>query len=150
MSTELLLGVAILIAVVYVGWSQRRAYVSYRVRKCAGALWRRRFPSASKAEIRLFLDCFVEGMGFPRKLRLQFRPDDEVIGIYRSLYGGKTPVADSMECESFAELLASEFKVPLPQILKGWHEKVTLEELFAVAHGSPVLPNTSFERTRGR
>ena len=150
MSTELLLGVAILIGVAYVGWSQRRAYASYRERKCAGALWRRRFPSAAKAEIRLFLDCFVEGMGFPSKLRLQFRPDDEVIGIYRSLYGGRTPVADSMECESLAKLLASEFEVPLERVLAGWHEKVTLAELFGVAQGSPVLPNKSLERTRVR
>jgi propanediol dehydratase small subunit len=111
------------------------------------ALWRRGFPSASKADIRLFLDCLVDGMGFPRKFRLQFHPDDEVIGIYRSLYGGKMPLADAMECESFAELLASEFEVPLEQILSGWHEKVTLAELFRVAHGSPVLPNTSLERT---
>jgi hypothetical protein len=148
MSSELLIGVAILIAVAYVGWSQRRAYASYRARKCAGALWRRRFPSASKADIRLFLDCLVEGMGFPAKLRLQFQPDDEVIQIYRSLYGGRTPMADAMECESFAELLASEFKVPLEQVLSRWHEKVTLAELFTVAHGSPVLPNKSLERTR--
>ena len=151
MSADILYAIAILAAVAFVGWSQRRAYATYRARRCAGRLWRRQFPSASKADIRLFLDCLVDGMGFPSKLRLQFQPDDEVVAIYRSLYGGRTPLADAMECESFAELLASEFGIPLDQVLSRWHEKVTLADLFAIAHSTQgVPPNTSLERTRGR
>jgi propanediol dehydratase small subunit len=150
MSEELLLGVATLIAFAYIAWSQRRAFAPYRSRRCAGLLWRRRFPSASKTDIRLFLDCLVDGMGLPRKLRLQFQPDDEVVEIYRSLYGGRTPLADALECETFAQLLASEYNVSLGHIVSGWHEKVKLGELFIIAYGNPVLPNKSLERTRAR
>jgi hypothetical protein len=148
MSVEFLFVIA---ALIIVGWSQRRAFAAYRARQCAGKLWRRQFPTAPKADIRLFLDCLVDGMGFPRSLRLQFQPSDEVVAIYRSLYGGQTPFADAMECESFAQLLASEFKVPFETVLSKWHERVTLAELFTIARSREVvLPNTSLERTRER
>ncbi len=144
-----LLIVVVVIAGVFAGWPEWRAYATYRRRKCAGALWRHEFPSASKSEIRLFLSCLVDGMGFPRKIRLQFQPGDEVVSIYRSLYGGKTPLADSMECEKVAQLLAHEFKIPLNEILAQWHEEVALADLFAVVRRSPgVLPNLRIERAR--
>ena len=37
-------------------------------RTCAGFAWRRRFPRASKAEIRSFLTLFVNAFAFPEGL----------------------------------------------------------------------------------
>jgi len=53
----------------------------YWERACEGFYWRRRFPAASRAEIREFLNLFVAAFGFPRRQRCRFSPDDKVMGV---------------------------------------------------------------------
>ena len=42
----------------------RRMMRRFVERGCAGFSWRRRFPDASKSEIREFLDIFIDAFGF--------------------------------------------------------------------------------------
>ena len=67
-------------------------------RACAGFRWRRRYPQASKSEIREFLDLFVQAFGFRRRRRLYFVPNDRVMDIYRTLYPVRG-MPDGMELE---------------------------------------------------
>ena len=69
-------------------------------------------------------------MEFSDRGQFLFVPDDEVLDIYRSIYGGRIPFADSMECEMFVENLAVAFELPIGRIADAWHEEVTLGELF--------------------
>ena len=105
----------------------------YRERSCTGAAWRRAFPSATKEEVRNYLRCFVDGMALPSRYALKFRPSDRVLDVYRALYGGRTPLGDHMECESFAEEVSLEFDIGIDDLLDVWHPDVTLGELFAHA-----------------
>lgn len=111
-------------------WRVLRLPQPYRNRACLGRLWRVGFPSASNAEIRLFLQCLVDGMGFSSKATLQFQPQDQVLHIYRSIYGGKTPRVDGLECESFLAFLSHAFGWNENRLLAQWHEDITLGELF--------------------
>ena len=106
----------------------------YRYRGCAGSLWRRTFPDAPKARVRAFLECFVGGMALSSRTRLKFRPNDKVLAVYRSLYGGRTPFGDNLECETFVEYVAAEFDLGVDAVLERWHEEVTLGELFGYVH----------------
>jgi len=72
------------------------------------------------------LECFVDGMAFDGSERLKFEPSDEIIKVYRAIYGGKTPLSDAMECETFLEKLESEFKVNIVSLSKEWYEEITL------------------------
>jgi len=58
----------------------------YWRRACTGFAWRRRFPSASNAEIRSFLTLFVNAFAFAEFRRLSFSPDDKPLEVYRALY----------------------------------------------------------------
>jgi hypothetical protein len=104
---------------------------TYRNRKCQGKTWKVSFPDKDSDEIRLFLSCLVNGMALSEKTKMKFNPDDKAIEIYKSLYGGKVPLADNLECETFVESLAEEFGQPVDKILEHWSEDVTLGELFA-------------------
>ncbi len=103
---------------------------SYRGRKYTGKDWRREFPDEPKEKIRSFLECLVDGMAISSKARLKFRPEDKVIDIYRSLYRGKTPAGDNLECETFVMNLAAEFNVEEKIILDCWEEETTLGDLY--------------------
>jgi hypothetical protein len=101
---------------------------------CTGIQWRRRFPSASKQEIRAFLDLFVDGFAFPRKRRLCFSPDDKVYEIYRTLYpslGG----ADALEMETFAKLLEDKYRLDVEHLPE---REYTLGDLFALTHTQQI------------
>jgi hypothetical protein len=104
----------------------RRAMRRFVVRGCAGFRWRRRFPKASKQEIREFLDVFIEAFGFKQSWRLSFAPDDRVMDVYHTLYGGK-PLADGMELETLVGDLQKRYRV---DILGSWREDITLGDLF--------------------
>lgn len=67
--------------------------------------------------MRLFLTCLVDGVALSKKTKLKFHPNDQVIDIYRSLYGGKTLSGDNMERETFFENLCGAFGVAKPKIL---------------------------------
>ena len=103
----------------------------YRDRGCMGKEWRSVYPNSSKEEIRLFLECLVDGMAFGDPERLKFQPSDEVLDIYKSIYGGRVPFGDSMECETFLLNLQRKFEVPEDQLSEVWHVTVTLGELFS-------------------
>ena len=96
--------------------------------------WRRRFPSASKQEIRAFLDVFVDGFAFPRKRRLCFSPDDKVIEIYRTLYPSVGGV-DALEMETFAKLLEDKYRLDIEHLPE---RDYTLGDLFALTHSQPI------------
>jgi propanediol dehydratase small subunit len=121
----------LLLAALWALWIEFRRLGHYRGRPCTGRLWRRQFRDASKDQVRLFLDCLIGGMGFPSSFRLKFEPSDKALVVYRSLYGGKTPLSDSLECESFLMNLSQAFGVEAEALHRRWHESVTLGDLFS-------------------
>jgi propanediol dehydratase small subunit len=105
---------------------ERQKMRYYLERGCTGFRWRRRFPQASKSEIREFLDVFVEAFGYRRNWRLRFAPDDRVMDFYRIRY----PIhgePDGMELEDLVTLLSKRYGV---DILHSWREDITLADLF--------------------
>ena len=120
--------VCVVVALLALGaLNERRLMRHYSQRACTGCLWRRRFPDASKTEIRNFLRVFLNAFGFAYRRRLCFAHDDRVMDIYRSLYTvhGST---DSMELEHMVIDLQEKYRV---EILGSWREDITLGELFA-------------------
>jgi len=103
----------------------------YDDRECTGTAWKQAFPDSSSSSIRAYLDCLVDGMDLPQD-RLSFGPDDRVIEIYRSLFGGRTPLGDDFECETFLWNVEKKFGVSPDKILDNvWtDEHVTLGQIF--------------------
>lgn len=99
-------------------------------RRCTGSQWRRKFPQASNAEIRAFLDLILFAFGFDVSKRLSFAPDDQIMSIYRALYPRAPRGADAMELESFVTAVQDRYGVDL---LPVWRENITLGELFSHA-----------------
>lgn len=131
MRIEILLVIAIAgIAAVYAYRQFSQGPKPYRARICQGQHWRDTFPTQDKKDIRLFLECLTMGMGLSPKLALKFRPNDKVLDIYKSLYGGKVPIADNMECEEFLDALSDCFDVNIEQIHAIWNEDITLGDLY--------------------
>ena len=73
----------------------------YRKRSCLGAEWRRRFPNASKQDIRQLLAFFTDAFAIKSKHALKFSPDDELLAIYRSRYPSDAWL-DALELETLA------------------------------------------------
>lgn len=107
----------------------------YRYMPCAGRAWKRHFPAQSNDHIRVFLRCFTDGMAFAPADKLRFAPHDKVLHVYRAIYGGRTPLGDCLECETFLQLVSERFPVSLTRLYDVWHEDVTLGELYAEAEG---------------
>jgi propanediol dehydratase small subunit len=104
----------------------RRQMRRYWDRACTGFQWRRRFPDASKTDIRRFLELFVNAFAFRQSRRLCFSPDDKVMEIYRTLYPDRfTP--DMMELEMLAKFLHERYALDAAAF---WREDITLGELF--------------------
>jgi len=99
----------------------------FRTRSCQGRQWRRAFPRATKKQIREFLSVFNSAFAFGNADILKFRPDDQLLSIYRALYPSKW-MADAMEFETLAHDLRAKFGVALDDI---WDERMTLGGLFA-------------------
>ena len=112
---------------------QRKRMRAFWKRSCTGRAWRKRFPNASKREIREFLDLFVDAFGFATGRRLCFAPDDRVMDVYHALYP-KPGVPDAMELEEL--VLGFQHRYGL-QITGLWREDITLAELFI--HSRPQL-----------
>ena len=108
---------------------RRKRMLFYWRRSCQGAQWRRRFPAASRADIRAFLTLFVRAFAFRRERRLCFSPDDQVLAIYRTLYPPTGPWADSMELETLARDLQRSYHL---DVVPCWHESITIGELFTL------------------
>lgn len=135
----LILILAAVIIIFYLGYREYSTGTSpYRGRGCNGKAWKLAFPNAENESIRNFLECFVDGMGFSSKTKLKFHPNDQVIDVYRSLYLGKTPVGDNMECETFLENLSISFEIEMPKLTDQWYEQITLGELYE------LLPSNKF------
>ena len=126
MSTTTLICISALIVALCAALERAR-FQKYWSRACTGRLWRRRFPDASKAEIREFLDLFIAAFGFSESRRLCFAPDDRVMDVYRTRYPRPKMSADSMELESFITRAEERYGVDL---LSSWKEEVTLGDLF--------------------
>ena len=126
----------ILLAGVVFAWLsfalERKAMRLYWSRVCTGLRWRRRFPDATKAEFRGFLDVFVDSFGFNEKRRFCFAPDDKVMEVYRAL----NPIEswpDAMELEELTLRLEERYGVDFMAI---WKEGVTLGDLFVHARAA--------------
>jgi len=102
----------------------------YWSRVCTGFAWRRRFPNASKTEIREFLDLFIDAFMFDRKKRFCFSPEDRVVDVYRAIYSSSR-VADCMEMEIFCVDLQKRYGV---DVSSSWHKDVTLGEIYEQTH----------------
>ena len=96
--------------------------------------------------IREYLECFVDGMAFNSKEKLKFEPTDEIFKVYHSIYGGKTPLSDAMELETFFLNVEKSFQVTPEYLEKAWHKHLTLGELFShiiAQQDAPADPKTA-------
>ncbi len=108
----------------------RKALRSYWERACAGVRWRRRFPDASKAQIREFLDLFIDAFGFRRARRCCFRPEDRVMDVYYAVYPPGSAF-DGMELETFCESLRKRYDI---DFAASWREDITFGEIYERTH----------------
>lgn len=107
-------------------WQSRKALGRFWNRRCMGIRWRCRFPNASKAELREFLDLFAHAFGFNCQQSLCFSPDDRVMEVYRAVYPAGS-LADHLELEVLALSIEKRYGVNWDVI---WRENITLGELF--------------------
>jgi hypothetical protein len=126
MSTTTFLCIAALLVALGAAFERVRLR-KYWGRACTGRLWRRRFPSASKVEIREFLNLFIDAFGFGSSRGLCFAPNDRVMEVYRTRYPYPKLMADSLELESFIVRVQERYGV---DFLPLWREDITLGELF--------------------
>lgn len=110
--------------------ARRRRLAPLFNRPCAGREWRRRFPDAPKEEVRQFLQMFVDSFSLERERYLTFRPDDQIMEVYRAINPPKWTVADSLELETFALAIESRYGFSLKSI---WRDELTLGEVFSGA-----------------
>jgi len=99
----------------------------FRARPSQARLWRRAFPSATKRQIGEFLSLFADAFSFRTTETQKFRPDDQLLGIYRALHSAKW-IPQSHEVERLAKELRSRYGVALADI---WDERMTLGTLFS-------------------
>ena len=102
----------------------------YWERACMGIRWRRRFPAAPKADIREFLNLFVDAFAFRQKRRCRFSPDDKVMDVYRALYPSGS-AADSLELETLCRLLEKRYGI---DFATSWRPDITLGEIYEQTH----------------
>jgi len=98
-----------------------------RTRTDQGRSWRRAFPRASNKQIREFLSVFTSAFDFRDADMLKFRPDDQLLGLYRAVHPSKW-MPGTVEFEALARSLRAKFGVALEDI---WDERMTLGALFA-------------------
>lgn len=122
-----IVAILVLLALAWSALSFGQISNPFRTRTCQGRLWRRAFPWASKRQIREFLGVFAEAFAFRDTDKLKFRPDDQLLSIYKALYPSKW-MGDAMEIETLASELHTRYGVALDDI---WDEHVTLGALFA-------------------
>ncbi|MGX4643268.1 hypothetical protein [Massilia sp. SYSU DXS3249] len=103
----------------------------FRTRSSQGRLWRRAFPWASKRQIREFLAVCAEAFAFRDTDKLKFRPDDQLLGIYKALHPSKWG-GDALEFNHLDDRLRARYGVALAEI---WDEHMTLGALFAHVQG---------------
>lgn len=127
MSIIVVLILAALAWAAFHGWqSPSSLRHSVRYRPCQGRAWRSTFPTASRKDIREFLSVFVSSFSFRESERQHFRPDDEVLGIYRAVNPTRW-LPEAHELETLAKALRERYGLMLDDI---WHEGLTLGGLF--------------------
>lgn len=122
----LLMAVAAFVLTLPVQIQRRRALRRFWDRHCMGIRWRRRFPDASKSELREFLTIFVDAFCFEHTRRTCFSPDDRVMEVYRAEYPPGS-LADDMELERFGLDLEERYGIDFTAV---WREDITLGELY--------------------
>ncbi|VXC43146.1 hypothetical protein [Massilia sp. 9I] len=127
MSIFVVLILAALAWAAFHGWQSPNAL---RYRPCQGRAWRSTFPGASRREIRDFLSVFVSAFSFRESEQLHFRPDDEVLGIYRAINPTRW-LPDAAELERLARALRDKYGLMLDDIS---YEGLTLGGLFQRVH----------------
>ena len=121
LATAVIFGIAI-------NYATHRRLKIYWQRACTGRQWKRRFPNASKSQIRAFLELFVNAFAFSSKRRLCFSPDDRVTDIYRTLYPPDWNLADALELEMLAEDIQKTYGT---DIIPLWRDDISIGDLFA-------------------
>lgn len=102
--------------------------------RCQGTAWVRAFPNTRKEAIREYLVVFVDAFEFPHKEMLKFKPDDEILGIYRKLYPSRW-IPDALELETLSTNIQIRYGVDLAS---AWSEHLTLGQLFALTQGERI------------
>ena len=110
----------------------RRRLARYWGRSCTGRLWRRRYPDATKAEIRQFLQLFIDAFAFKPARMLKFGPDDRAMDVYRA-QNPPIEISDSMELETLAIDLEKVYGFDVWDV---WTPDITLGHLFEIARES--------------
>jgi propanediol dehydratase small subunit len=118
--------VLILAALAWAAFHGWQSPTSLRYRPCQGRAWRNTFPTASRKDIRDFLSVFVSSFSFRDSERLHFRPDDEVLGIYRAVNPTRW-LPDAQELDALARALRERYGLRLDD---NWHDGLTLGGLF--------------------
>jgi hypothetical protein len=106
---------------------RRRRLSPMLARPCAGGEWRHSFPGTSEADIREFLQLFVDAFALPRKDYLAFRPGDRIMDVYRAINPPKWTAADGLELETFALLLKGQYGLALESM---WRDDLAPGEVF--------------------
>jgi hypothetical protein len=114
---------------IYVELKRRKGMSRYWARTCAGREWKTKFPSATKEEIREFLNQFVDGFAYSRKKRLKFSPDDRVLDVYHA-ENPEEIFADALELETFARNLQGRYGVDLAKLQR---PDITLGDVFELS-----------------
>jgi propanediol dehydratase small subunit len=127
MSIFVVLILAALAWAAFHGWqSPETLRYSVRYRPWQGRAWRSTFPTASRKDIRDFLSVFASSFSFRESERLHFRPDDDVLGIYRAEHPTRR-LPDAQELDTLAKALRERYGLMLDEI---WHDGLTLGGLF--------------------
>lgn len=117
---------------------RRRLLRTYWDRVCAGKDWRHAFPDAGKDDIRKYLQIFVDAFAFRNSRRLQFRPSDKIIDVYRACYPVKG-WPDSLELETFAMMVEKTYHLDLTKV---WNPEMTLGEVFRMTRKTRLPTST--------
>ena len=126
-----ILALLVLLALVWWVLSFGQIANPFRTRTSQGRLWRRAFPWASKRQIREFLAVCAAAFSFRDTDKLKFRPDDQLLGIYKTLHPSRW-MADASELQKLAGDLRTRYGVALEEV---WDEHMTLGALFAHVQG---------------
>lgn len=126
-STMSIVAILVLLAVAWSALAIGQIPNPFRARPSQVRLWRRAFPSASKRQIGEFLALFSDAFSFRATETQKFRPDDQLLGVYRALNPARW-IPEAKEVERLAKELRNRYGVALADI---WDERMTLGALFA-------------------
>jgi propanediol dehydratase small subunit len=116
--------------------SPRRLPASLRQRACQGRAWRKAFPGAPKADIRLALALFGDAFAIHPTHRLKLHPDDRPQAIYQARYPHRWQ-PDALEFEA---LHADALRIHGVDLQPLWHADFTLADLLRALAASSTRP----------